>query len=179
MSHFGCSYFQLETKSVNEHDYQVVHLEILLFLKTLTLIYEPENQKARQDMLLLMGKLGVLPLVSEQLLEEKEVSENTSAVDEIFEAVNEITVTRVTPELRDILKQHGCTLQERGCENILVIFPTSTQRQMLLPPTAIERSRVVLSDGLELRHEMDRTREMSLLSVVHQGKVERKKETPG
>ena len=153
MSHFGCSYFQLETKSVNEGDYQVVHLEILLFLRTLTLIHEPENQKARQDMLLLMNRLGVLPLVSELPLEEREVRENTSALDETFEVVNEIIITQLPPDIGILLAHHGCNIFERGHENIQITFPANTQRQMLLPPTVIERSRIVLSDGLELRHE--------------------------
>ena len=55
---------------------------------------------------------------------------------------------------------------ERGRGNILVIFPEQTQRQLLLPPTAIERYRMVLADGLELRHEIDQAREISLLVVV-------------
>lgn len=60
-SQFGLIYFQLERNAIDRHDYLLVHLEFLLFLKTLTMVYEPENQKARHDLGLLMQKLGVQP----------------------------------------------------------------------------------------------------------------------
>jgi hypothetical protein len=58
-SQFGFIYFQLERGAIDQHDYLIAHLEFLLFLKTLTLVYEPGNQKARHDLILLMHKLGV------------------------------------------------------------------------------------------------------------------------
>jgi hypothetical protein len=61
-SQFGFIYFQLERGAIDHHDYLVAHLEFLLFLKTLTLVSDPGNQKARQDLMLLMQKLGVPPL---------------------------------------------------------------------------------------------------------------------
>jgi hypothetical protein len=64
-SQFGFIYFQLERDAIDRHDYLVAHLEFLLFLKTLTLVYDPGNQKARQDLVLLMQKLGVQPFPSE------------------------------------------------------------------------------------------------------------------
>jgi hypothetical protein len=165
---FGFSYSELETKAVNERDYQVIHLEFLLFLKTLTFIYEPENQKARQDMLLLMGKLGVLSLVPHNPLEEKGARQDTSALDGKFEDVTEITITQLPPDIGILLAHHGCTIFERGHENIQIIFPEKTQRQMIWPRTLTERSRIMLPDGFELRHEIDRTQERSLLAVVLQ-----------
>ncbi len=64
-SQFGFIYFQLERDARDEHDYLVAHLEFLLFLKTLTMVYEPENEKARHDLILLMHKLGVQPFPPE------------------------------------------------------------------------------------------------------------------
>jgi hypothetical protein len=64
-SQFGFIYFQLERDAIDGHDYLVAHLEFLLFLKTLTLVYDPGNQKARQDLFLLMQKLGVPPFLLE------------------------------------------------------------------------------------------------------------------
>src|SRR5579883_615233 len=61
-SQFGFIYFQLERGAIDLYDYLVAHLEFLLFLKTLTLVSDPGNQKARQDLMLLMQKLGVPPL---------------------------------------------------------------------------------------------------------------------
>jgi hypothetical protein len=84
----------------------------------------------------------------------------------LFEEVTQITVTRLSPGVLTMLTQHGCTMHEREQANILVTFPEKTQRQLLLPPTAIERYRVVFADGLELRHGIDQVREMSLLAVV-------------
>jgi hypothetical protein len=94
-------------------------------------------------------------------------SSEIASLDAPFEAVKEITVTRLSPEILTMLLQHGCVVDERGRANIQVTFPEQTQRQLLLPQTAIERYRVVLPDGLELRHEIDQKRDMSLLAVVH------------
>jgi hypothetical protein len=117
-------------------------------------------------MLLLMYQLGVLPLELQPSPAESEPSQTHVALDATFETVNEITVTRLLPEVQALLVQHGCTIDEQESEHIRVIFPEKTQRQPLLHPTAIERYHIVLLDGLELRHEIDRTREISLLSVV-------------
>jgi hypothetical protein len=86
-----------------------------------------------------------------------------------LEEVKEITVTRLPPHLQDILEQHGCRVEKRGQETICVSFPAKTRRQMLLPPTMIERFHILLLDGLELRHERDPGRAMSLIAVVVQG----------
>ena len=91
------------------------------------------------------------------------VLKNAASLDGTFEEVTQITVTRLSPDVLIMLRQHGCVVDERGRANILVTFPEQTQRQQLLPPTEIERYRVVLADGLELRHEIDQVREMSLL----------------
>jgi hypothetical protein len=163
----GCSYYDLEIEAMEERDYFVLHIEFLLFLNTLTLIHHPENQQARQDVLLLLEGLGVrTPEQDVVPLTTKATSEETASLDALFEAVTHITVTRLSPDLLILLRQHGCVVDERGHANILVTFPEQTHRQPLLPPTEIERYRIVLVDGLELRHEIDRAREMSLLVVV-------------
>jgi hypothetical protein len=165
---FGCSYYDLETEAMEERDYFVLHIEFLLFLNTLTLIHHPENQQARQDVLLLLEKLGVWTPVQDVVSHTIEVAlEDAASLDATFEEVKAITVTRLSPEVLNLLLQHACTISERGLANILVTFPEQTRRQRLLPLTAIERYRVALADGQELRHEIDRTREMSLLAVVH------------
>ena len=64
-SQFGFIYFHLERDAIDQQDYLVAHLEFLLFLKTLTLVHEPENKKARQDLILLMHKLGIQPFSPE------------------------------------------------------------------------------------------------------------------
>jgi hypothetical protein len=166
---FGYTYYDLETGAIEERDYLVLHAEFLLFLKTLTLIRHPEDQKARQDILLLLKKLAVwTPPVAISPSQERGRPENVAALDATLEEVQEITVTRLTPHVRAILEQHGCRIEERGQENTCVIFPVNTRRQTLLPPTMIERSRILLSDGLELRQERDQVREMSLIAVVVQ-----------
>jgi hypothetical protein len=96
-------------------------------------------------------------------------SSEIASLDATFEEVKAITVTRLSPEVLTMLRQYGCIVDERGLATIRVTFPEQTRRQQLLPPTAIERYRVVLPGGLELRHEIDREREMSLLAVVHSG----------
>jgi hypothetical protein len=94
------------------------------------------------------------------------MSQIIKELDATFEEVKAITVTRLSPEILTMLRHHGCVVDERGLANIRVAFPEQTRQQQLLPPTASERSRVVLPGGLELRHEIDREREMSLLAVV-------------
>jgi hypothetical protein len=168
---FGFSYYDLEIEAMEERDYFVVHFEFLLFLNTVTLIHDPENQQARQDVLLLLERLGVWVSAPNMLPEMETASPNVASLDGTFEEVKQITITRLSPEVQMVLVQHGCTLDEYAHEHIRVTFPEKTQRQLLLPPTAIERYRVVFVDGLELRHEIDRTREMSLLSVVSYGEV--------
>jgi hypothetical protein len=163
---FGFGYYELEREAVDEQDYLVVHLEFLLFLKTVTLIHEPENQKARQDMLLLMDKLGVLQLVLYDQPEKEGAQKNVSPPDGLFEDVKEITITELPLDIGVLLTQHGCTIFERGRDNILITFPAETQRQMIWPRTITERSRIMLSDGFELRHEIDRIQERSLLAIV-------------
>ncbi len=69
---YGLTYYQLEREAINQQDYLIIHLELLLFLKTLTTIHEPENKQARQDMRLLMQKLGVWSPVSPIDLPEEE-----------------------------------------------------------------------------------------------------------
>jgi hypothetical protein len=91
--------------------------------------------------------------------------ENTESLEE----VKEIVVTRLTPYVQDILEQHGCRIEKRELETLHITFPANTHRQLLFPPTMIERSRILFSDGLELRHERDQARAMSLLAVVAQG----------
>ena len=49
----GFGYYDLEIEAMEERDYFVLHFEFLLFLNTMTLIHDPENQQARQDVLLL------------------------------------------------------------------------------------------------------------------------------
>jgi hypothetical protein len=159
---FGCSYYDLETEAMEERDYFVLHIEFLLYLNTLTLIHHPENQQARQDVLLLLERLGVWTPIHDVV----PASIEAASLDATFEEIQEITVTRLAPEVLKVLRQSGCTVDERGLATIQVTFPEQTRRQPLLPPTAIERSRIVLPGGLELRHEIDRTREMSLLAVV-------------
>jgi hypothetical protein len=163
---FGCSYYDLEIEAMEEHDYFVLHIEFLLFLNTLTLIHHPENQQARQDVLLLLERLGVGIPAHNVLPQTEPAPKNAASLDGTFEEVTQITVTRLSPDVLMMLRQHGCVVDERARANILVTFPEKTQRQQLLPPTEIERYRVVLEDGLELRHEIDRAREMCLLMVV-------------
>ena len=55
----GFGYYDLEIEAMEERDYFVLHFEFLLFLNTITLIHDPENQQARQDMLLLVERLGL------------------------------------------------------------------------------------------------------------------------
>ncbi len=163
---FGFSYFHLERDAIDRKDYLVAHPGILLFLSTMRLIHKRDHHQARVDLFLLMYQLEVLPLEPHPSPAENETSQNVAALDATFEDVSEITVTRLMPEVHTLLTLHGCTIDERGREHICVTFPDKTQRQLLLPPTAIERYRIVLSDGLELRHEIDRAREMSLLVVM-------------
>jgi hypothetical protein len=170
----GCSYYDLEVEAMEERDYFVVHIEFLLYLNTLTLIHHPENQQARQDVLLLLERLGVLtPAQNAVPLTTEEVSEERTSLDATFEVVKTITVTRLSPEVISMLRQQGCIVDERGLANVLVTFPEQTRRQPLLPPTAIERSRIVLASGLELRHQIDQEREMSLLAVVRSQTAQR------
>jgi hypothetical protein len=71
LTHFGYGYAQWKHGAIERQDHHVIHLELLLFLKTMTLVYEPDNRKARSDIPLLMHKLGVWPLISapEQVME--------------------------------------------------------------------------------------------------------------
>jgi hypothetical protein len=166
-SQFGFSYFHLERDAVDRQDYLLAHPGFLLFLSTLRLIQEPEHHQTRVDFLLLMYQFGVLPLeVQPSLPAENEPSQKSEDLDATFQDVREITVTRLLPEVQMVLLEHTCIIDERGHGHIRVIFPARTQRQLLLPATAIERYRIVFSDGLELRHEIDRAREMSLLAIV-------------
>lgn len=64
-SQFGLLYFQLERGAIDQDDYLVVHLELLLFLTTLTLVHESGNQKARYDQMALIARLGMLPDLSQ------------------------------------------------------------------------------------------------------------------
>lgn len=163
----GCSYYDLEIEAMEERDYFVLHIELLLYLNTLTLIHHPENLHARQDVLLLLERLGVLTPAQHAVPPSMEVApHDATSLDATFEKVKQITVTRLSPEVLNLLRQYGCTVDERGLATIQVTFPEQTRRQPLLPPTAIERSRIILPGGLELRHEIDRTRKMSLLAVV-------------
>ncbi|MBA2393384.1 MAG: hypothetical protein H0V70_11655 [Ktedonobacteraceae bacterium] len=57
----GFSYYELEIEAQEERDYIILHDEFLLFLNTLTLIRDPENQQARQNALAMLEKLGVWP----------------------------------------------------------------------------------------------------------------------
>lgn len=163
---FGFSYYDLEIEAMEERDYFVLHIEFLLFLNTVTLIHHPENQQARRDVLLLLERLGVGIPAHNEMPQREPALKDAASLDARFEAVQQITVTRLSPDLLILLRQHGCVVEERGHAYILVTFPEQTHRQPLLPPTEIERSRIVLVDGLELRHEIDRAREMSLLVVV-------------
>jgi hypothetical protein len=166
-SQFGFTYFHLERDAVDRHDYLVAHPGFLLFLCINQLILEPNDQHARMDLLLLMHRFGVIPLEAHlSSPAENEPTQNDADLDATFQEVSEITVTRLPPEMHVLLVEHGCTIDERGRGHIRVIFPAGTHRQLLLPETAIERYRIVFSDGLELRHEIDREREMSLLAVV-------------
>jgi hypothetical protein len=170
----GCSYYDLEVEAMEERDYFVLHIEFLLYLNTVTLIHDPENLQTRRDVLLLLERLGVLTPAQNAVPPTTEaVSEDHTSLDATFEVVKEITVTRLSSEMLNLLHQQGCTVDERGLANILVTFPEQTRRQPLLPPTAIERSRIVLAGGLELRHEIDREREMSLLAVVRSQATQR------
>ncbi len=165
---FGFGYYDLEVEAMEERDYFVLHIEFLLFLNTLTLIHHPENLQARQDVLLLLEKLGVwTPAQSMVSSTIEAVLEDTASLDATFEEIKAIMMTRLSPEVLTMLLQHGCVVDERGRANIQVTFPEQTQGQLLLPQTAIERYRVILPDGLELRHEIDQERDMSLLAVVH------------
>ena len=167
---FGFSYYDLEVEAMEERDYFVLHIEFLLLLNTVTLIHDPENQQARLDILLLLERLGVWTSSQNAVSLTKEVTlEDIASLNATFEEVKEITVTRLSPEVLNLLRQHGCLMDEKGLANIQVAFPPQTQLQQLLPLTTIEHYRVVLPGGLELRHEIDRRREMSLLSVVLSG----------
>ena len=73
-SQFGFIYFQLERGSIDQDNYLVVHLELLLFLKTLTRVYDSANRQARYDIMLLMNKLGVEPFQTTEN-EDKNVTE--------------------------------------------------------------------------------------------------------
>jgi hypothetical protein len=170
-SQFGFSYFHLERDAIDRQDYLVAHPGFLLFLSTMRLIHERDHHQARVDLLLLMYQLQVLPLEPCPSSAEEESPQNVAALDATLKDVSVITVTQVTPEIQALLIQHGCTLEKQTREQICVTFPEKTQRQLLLPPTAIERYRIVLSDGLELRHEIDRAREMSLLTIGYEGKT--------
>jgi hypothetical protein len=65
VSQFELNYLQLEHGTIDQPEYRVAHLDLLLFLKMSTLVYEPENQKARQDLVQLMHALGVQPFLPE------------------------------------------------------------------------------------------------------------------
>jgi hypothetical protein len=171
---FGFGYYDLEMEEMEERDYFVLHIEFLLYLNTLTLIHHPENQQARQDALLLLERLGVWAPAQNAVPPTTEpASEDHASLDATFEEVKAITVTRLSPEVLNLLRQQGCIVDEKGLANIQVTFPEQTRRQPLLPATAIERSRIVLASGLELRHEIDREREMSLLAVVRSQTAQR------
>ncbi|MBA2391289.1 MAG: hypothetical protein H0V70_00915 [Ktedonobacteraceae bacterium] len=163
---FGFSYDDLEIEAMEERDYFVLHIEFLLFLNTVTLIHHPENQQARQDVLLLLERLGVGIPVHHMMPQRESALKDAVFLDVRVEAVTHITVTRLSPDVLILLRQHRCVVDEMGHATILVTFPEQMQWQQLLPPTEIERHRIVLMDGLELRHEIDRAREISLLLMV-------------
>lgn len=167
VSLLGFSYYDLEVEAVEEREYFVLHFEVLLFFNTLTLIHEPENQNARHHVLFLLEKLGVCVPVLNSQGEENDPALYTPS-DGRFEDVQELTLTELPPYMGLLLTQHGCDIMEKTREDILITLPAKTQQQLMWPRTIVDRYRIVLSDGLELRYEIDRLQKRSLLDVVLQ-----------
>lgn len=91
---------------------------------------------------------------------------DTSSLDGRFHDLQTITLKRLIPEAGEILRLHGCTLCDKGCEMTSVIFPEGTHRQEIWPRTLNERYRIVLPDGQELRQVFDRFQVISQLFIV-------------
>jgi hypothetical protein len=68
-------------------------------------------------------------------------------------------------EAKEIMRKHGCTLEERP-DKCIIFFPEGTTKTEIYPRTMQSRYRIVLPDGYELREAYDRYREVSLLGYL-------------
>ena len=87
-------------------------------------------------------------------------------LDGTFQDIQTVTLTRLVPEARALLIQHGCTMRELKKEETLITFPSGTQRQTIWPRTVSEHYRILLPDGQELRQVSDRMNQGNQLFLV-------------
>jgi hypothetical protein len=66
-------------------------------------------------------------------------------------------------EPKEIIRKHGCRLEEHPNECI-IFFPEGTTKTEIYPRTRQARYRIILPDGYELREVYDLYREISLLA---------------
>src|SRR6266852_4810629 len=66
-------------------------------------------------------------------------------------------------EAKEIIRKHGCTLEEHP-DKCIIIFPEGTTKTEIYPRTLQSRYRIVLPGGYELREIYDPYREASFLA---------------
>lgn len=82
------------------------------------------------------------------------------------EVIQSLSMVPITfPEVKQILLDHGCTLQKQGNEYI-VTFPEGSTRTLLYPHVLNSRYRIILPDGVELRQVADRFQQKNFLDIV-------------
>jgi hypothetical protein len=59
---FGYDYLLLTREAIDRGDYLVMPVEMLTFFTIIRIMHEQENTQAKQDLVVLMQKLGVWPL---------------------------------------------------------------------------------------------------------------------
>ena len=70
-------------------------------------------------------------------------------------------------EAKEIIRKHGCVLEEHPQECI-IFFPEGTTRTEIYPRTTQSRYCIVLPDGYELLEMYDRYRDVSLLAYLRE-----------
>jgi hypothetical protein len=63
---FGYDYLLLCRHAIDQRDYLVLSVDMLLFLAILRMVHEPQMPHVKHDFVLLVQKLGLWPLLSEQ-----------------------------------------------------------------------------------------------------------------